>query len=75
MSISKPRTGNIKNPAERFHEWKGGGDQGFFQHYDKQLKNPDNSIGGNVRSDLSSGFAVLDMDLMSITGYDKKQNI
>lgn len=72
MSLSKPRSSSIKNPAEKFHEWKGGGDQGYFQHYDKSIKNPDGSIGANVRSDLNSGFAVLDMDLISITGYDTK---
>lgn len=71
MSASAPRQ-QLKNPAELFIKWRGGEDQGYFEYYDKSIK--DEKLR-NVKIDLSEGFAILDEDLMSITGYDDRRRM
>jgi len=64
MSVSNPRPVGNKNPATKFFKWKGGGDQGWFEYYDRETKQ-------NVKMDLTD-FAILDKDLFSITGFVNK---
>ncbi len=71
MSISKPRAEIARNPATKFIEWKGGSKQGYHQYFDKSAND---GKGENKHIDLSCGFAILDMDLMSITGFDQDLN-
>src|SRR6478609_512644 len=67
MSASKPRAAGVTNPAKYHIKWKAGGDQGWFEYWDRGTKE-------NVKMDTLDDFLICDKDLFSITGYVNRTN-
>lgn len=74
MSISKPND-RVARPAKKYIKFNGAEDDGFFSYWEKYaMDDPrysDDKKGENVPIDIS-GMIVLDCDLFTVTGYNKK---
>lgn len=78
MSLSKPKAGN-KNPCVKFIKWNGGKDKGYFSYYDKTIPSGEKDAAGKEKMGRDiviklRNLIILDADLMSITGFNKKKN-